>query len=111
MGLVAAASGTQTAQIGTEHQLTIQTGVGTVGIYVLVVDTNNMAAGDSLTLKIKTMAIGSGTTRLAYTLTYTDLQAEPVKYSVPVPVNNSITVTLTQTAGTARTFPWSLLRA
>lgn len=108
MGLVAAASGTQTAAVGTEHQLSTQTGAG---IYVLVVDTNNMAAGDALTLKIKTMAIGSGVTRLAYTLTYADLQAEPVKYSVPVPSNNSITVSLTQTAGTSRSFPWSLLRA
>lgn len=108
MGLVAAASGTQAAVVGTEHQLSAQTGAG---IYVLVVDANNMAAGDALTLKIKTMAIGSGETRLAYTLTYLDLQAEPVKYSVPVPANNSITVTLTQTAGTSRAFPWSLLRA
>jgi len=111
MGLVAAASGTQTAQIGTEHQLSLHTGVGTVGIYVLVVDTNNMAAGDNLTLKIKTKAIGGGNSRLAYTMTYSDLQAEPNKYSVPVPVNNEIVVTLTQTAGVARTFPWSLLRA
>lgn len=108
MGLVAAASGTQTAQIGTEHQLSLQTGVG---IYVLVVDTNNMAAGDSLTLKIKTKAIGGGNSRLAYAMTYADLQAEPNKYSVPVPINNEVVVTLTQTAGTARTFPWSLLRA
>jgi|GEM_PF-1631006 len=111
MGLVAAASGTQTAQIGTEHQLSLQTGVGTVGIYVLVVDTDNMAAGDSLTLRIKTKAIGGGESRLAYTMTYTDLQAEPNKYSVPVPVNNEITVTLQQTAGTSRDYPWSLLRA
>jgi hypothetical protein len=111
MGLVAAASGTQIAQIGTEHQLSIQTGVGTVGIYVLVVDTNNMAAGDALTLRIKTKAIGGGTLRLAYTMTYADLQAEPNKYSVPVPSNNEIVASLEQTAGTARSFPWSLLRA
>lgn len=108
MGLVAAASGTQTAQINTEHQLATSI---TTGIFVLVVDTNNMASGDALTLRIKTMAIGSGVTRLAYTMIFADLQAEPVKYSVPVPSNNSITVTLQQTAGTARTFPWSLLRA
>lgn len=108
MGLVAAASGTQSAAVGTEHELAT---TATVGIFVLVVDTNAMAAGDSLTLKIKTMAIGSGATRLAYTMAFTDLQAEPVKYSVPVPSNNSITVTLTQTAGIARAFPWSLLRA
>lgn len=108
MGLVAAASGTQVASVGTEHQLSIQTGVG---IYVLVVDANNMAAGDALTLKIKTKAIGGGESRLAYVMTYADLQAEPNKYSVPVPINNEIVATLTQTAGTSRSFPWSLLRA
>ncbi|QQG66365.1 hypothetical protein [Desulfobulbus oligotrophicus] len=108
MGLVAAASGIQTAQVGSEHVLATNT---TTGIFVLVVDTNDMAVGDSLTLRIKTMAIGGGDTRLAYTLNYADLQGEPVKYSVPVPSNNSITCTLEQTAGTARTFPWSLLRA
>lgn len=108
MGLVAAASGTQTAAIGTEHQLTSQTGAGA---YVLVVDANNMAAGDTLTLKIKTRVIGGGELRLAYTMSYADLQSEPNKYSVPVPSNNEIVATLTQTAGTSRDFPWSLLRA
>lgn len=110
MGITAAAGGTQTVVIGTDHQLTAQTGIG---IYVLVVDTNNMAAGDSLTLKIKTRAVGGGELRVAEATikTFTDLQAEPHKYSIPVPSNNEIAVFLTQTAGTARTFPWSLLRA
>lgn len=108
MGLVAAASGTHTAEIANEHLLATNT---TSGVFVLVVDTNNMAEGDELTLRIKTMAVGSGSIRLAYTMEFTGLQAEPVKYSVPVPSNNSITCTLEQTAGTARTFPWSLLRA
>jgi len=108
MGLQAAASGTQTAEIGTEHQLTSQTGVG---VYVLVIDTNNMASGDALTLKIKTRANSGGELRLAYTLSYSDVQDEPNKYSVPVPINSEIVATLTQTAGTSRDFPWSLLRA
>lgn len=108
MGLVAVASGSQIAEIANEHLLSTNT---TSGIFVLVVDTNNMTEGDELTLRIKTMAIGSGSARLAYKMEFTGLQGEPVKYSVPVPSNNSITCTLEQTAGTARTFPWSLLRA
>ena len=110
MGLVAAASGTQTAAVGTEHQLSTQTGAG---IYVLVVDTNNMAAGDSITLKIKTRAIGGGELRVAEgtVKTFTGIQSEQNKYSIPVPSNNEIAVFLTQTAGTARAYPWSLLRA
>lgn len=109
MGLVAVASGTQAAVISTEHDLVVNN--TTTGIFVLVVDANAMESGDGLTLKIKTMAIAGGSTRLAYTLTYADAQTEPVKYSVPVPSNNSISVTLTQTTGTGRSYPWSLLRA
>ncbi len=112
MGLVAATSGTQITAIGTEHQLTAQTGAG---IYVLVVDTNNMAAGDSLTLKIKTRAIGGGELRVAEgtVMTFSGAQSEPNKYSIPVPSNNEIAAFLTQAAGTPPVggFPWSLLRA
>lgn len=109
MGLVAAASGSLTAQVNTEHSLTQQT--NKVGIYVLLVDTGNMAAGDSLTLKIKTMRSGGDQVKTAYAYTYTDAQTEPQKYSVPVPVDTEIICTLEQTAGTGRVYPWKLLRA
>lgn len=108
MANVSAAKGSQTATINTEHSLTQQTGIG---IYVLVVDTANMQSGDSLVVRIKTKYGAGGTSRVAYTLAHADTQAEPNKYSVPVPVDTEIICTLEQTAGTGRVFPWNLLRA
>lgn len=108
MGLVSAANGSQAAAIGTEHSLTQQTGIG---IYVLLVNTSAMQAGDTLVLKIKTKRSASDSSVTAYSYTFTDAQTEPHKYSVPVPVDTEIICTLQQTAGTGRAYPWKLLRA
>lgn len=107
MALSSVASGSQTAVIGTEHLLTTQTGIG---IYVLLVSTAGMAAGDALTLKLKTKRASGDPSLIAYTYPFTDAQDVPNKYSVPVPVDTEIVCTLTQTAGTGRAFPWKLLR-
>jgi len=108
MAIVAAASGTQDAVVNTEHSLTQQTGIG---IYVLLVNTSELAAGDSVTLRIKTKRSSGDSIYTAYTYVFTDAQDEPNKYSVPVPVDVEIICTLEQTAGSARDFPWKLLRA
>ena len=108
MAIVAAASGTQVATVNTEHSLTQQTGVG---IYVLTVNLAEMAAGDTVVLKLKTKTLSGSTSQLAYAYTYSDAQTELNVYSVPVPVDVEIICTLTQTAGSSRSFPWKLLRA
>jgi len=108
MGIQSIADGNQSAAIGTEHDLTTQTGVG---VYVLVVDTTNMASGDTVEIRIKTKAVEGEAAVQAYLDTYSDAQESPQKYSVPVPVDTEITATLKQTAGTSRDFVWNLLRA
>ena len=108
MGLQSTAFGSQLAVIGSEHALTSKTGLG---IYVLAVDLNAMEAGDTVELRLKTKCIATGTVKNAYLDSYTDVQAEPHKYSVPVPIDQEIVCTLRQTTGVARTFPWNLLRA
>lgn len=108
MGLVSAAQGSQPAAIDTEHSLTQQTGIG---IYVLVVDTSALQAGDIVEIRIKTKCVASGTVKVAYVNTFSDEQVDPHKYTVPVPVDSQIACTVKQTAGTGRTFPWNLLRA
>jgi len=108
MAIVSIVRNTQVATISTEHSLTQQTGVG---IYVLVVDTSAMLSGDALQLRIKTKYGTGGTSRVAYLMEYSDVQIDPNKYSVPVPIDTEIICTLTQTAGTGRSFPWNLLRA
>lgn len=106
MPLTVIAEGDQTAVIGTEHTLVTDT---TNKVYVLVVDTANMALGDILELRIKTKARSGGTSRQAYSKTYAHVQGDPNKYSVPVPADVEIVATLKQTAGTGRVFPWKLL--
>jgi hypothetical protein len=106
MAVTSVGSATQTAIINTEHILDTE---ANPGVYVLVVDTSNLALGDVLELRIKTKAAAGGTSRLAYSQTYAHAQAEPNKYSVPVPVDTEIICTLKQIAGTGRDFLWNLL--
>jgi len=101
------ASGTKTATgSGTEDDLATDTANHT---YVLACDLANMAAGDIVTLRLYTKVLSGGTERLAYVATYAHVQGEPAKYSVPVPANVHLRATLTQSAGTGRSVPWSLL--
>lgn len=100
-------SGSQTATIGTEH--TLGSAIAAAGVFVLVVDAANMANGDVLELRIKTKAKSGATSRLAYVTTFAHAQTEPVKYSVPVPVDTEFVATLKQTAGTGRAFDWNIL--
>lgn len=91
---------------GTEQTLATVT---TANTYVLVIDANAMANGDVIELRLKTKARSGGTSRLAYFATYANVQGQPNKYSVPVPVNVEIIATIKRVAGTDRAYPWALL--
>lgn len=112
MAVTAHATGTQTASIGTEHTLD---DVASAGVFVVEVDTVNMAAGDTLELRIYIMVLTAGTRRVAYKETYVDAQNADDLIKVSVPVPNELTdagavrFTLKQTAGTGRNFPWKVL--
>lgn len=108
MALESVANGTQTATVTSEHTLATET---VAGYYTLVVDTVNMVADDVLILKLKTKALSGGVSRLAYQAMFAHVQEEKIKYSVPVPVDVEIVATLTQSEGTSRDFPWSLLKS
>lgn len=100
-------SGTQAATVTTEHTLATITDAGS---YVLQVDTNALALGDELTLKAKVKVTSGGTTRLAYQANYKHAQAELVKVSIPIATANEVVFTLTQDAGTGRSFPWEIVQ-
>ena len=70
---------------------------------------NEMVNGDVTIVRIYTKDKTGGTSRIAYIATYAHVQAEPHKYSVPVPVDTEIKVTIEQTDGTARDYDWNLL--
>lgn len=107
MAVESVGHGSQTATIDTEHTLDTET---SEGVYVLVVNMYNLAAGDIVILRIKTKTVHDSTSRLAYMATYANAQSEFVKYSIPVPVDSEIICTLEQTDGTGRAFEWNLLK-
>jgi len=109
------ATGTQTAVIGTEHTLSTQTDSG---IYVLVVNLKNMAAGDTLELRVlKKVLTGDAQHYLVFTASYANIQGdgadagssakgEVVVKSLPIESPFSVKFTLKQPAGTGRNFDW-----
>jgi len=108
MSIVSVAIGTQTATISTEHSLTVQEGVGA---YVLKVDLANMASGDNVEIRVKTKATPEGASQTSYLYSFSGAQTELNWHSDPVPIalGDEITCTLTQTAGTGRSFIWNLM--
>ena len=99
-------SGTQVATVTTEHTLATIT---TSGTFVLLVDCNALALGDTVILRAKVKVTSGGTTRQAYEAKYSHVQADKIKLSIPVPSVNEVVFTLEQSAGTGRSFPWEII--
>lgn len=91
---------------GTEQTLFTVT---TSNTYVFVIDTANMVNGDIIEVRAKTKVTTGDTSQEAYHVTYAHLQAQPNKYSVPIPIDIEIVVTLERVGGSDRTYIWSLL--
>ena len=112
MAVSALASGTQTAVIGTEHFLAAAASPGTFTFHV---DTNQLASGDTLELRVYQTVLSGGTPRVAYMQSYSGAQPadDTVKTSVPasneLSVANALRFSLKQTAGSGRSFPWKVL--
>jgi hypothetical protein len=114
MAWIVAASGTQTATVGTEHTLATVTAPGR---YRLVVDVAALAGGatpDIVELRSKTRVLSGGTDRLAHPalsavggLVVAGVVGCP---EVVVDQGTQAIFTLKQTQGTGRNFPWKVLR-
>lgn len=102
-----AASGTQAATLDTEHTLAQTT---TPGTYLLSLDLAAMAVGDVVHVELRTRVLAAGVTRPIYAGTFQHAQSTPIKQSIAVKSEHDVVATLTQTDGTARSFPWELLR-
>jgi hypothetical protein len=93
---------------GTEQTLATKT---TNGTYVFDINTKNMVNNDTIEIRIKTKIDASDSSDVAYFATYANVQAEPKKYSVAIPIaNGEIIVTLKRTSGTDRSYRWTLKR-
>ena len=78
--------------------------------YVLKVNLANMALGDAVLLRIYTQDIPSGALTLTWSGSFSNIQTCPLVLSLPTPSDISLRATITQTAGTGRTFNWEILR-
>ena len=108
MAISEAYSGSQTATISTEHTLNTSTPETTDGIYQVWVDTANMVAGDIVELRVKEKVISSGTIRQVMVTTLSGAQSDIAWVSPSLILLHGWDVTLKQTAGTGRVFPWSI---
>lgn len=109
MALVESQSGSQAATVGTTH--TLGSEEATDGYYQLVGDVSVMQAGDVLELWAELKVKTGGTARVVAFASFRDVQTEAATFSVPIPNIYGLTFKLKQTAGTGRTYDWSILRA
>lgn len=110
MSLTLDYSGTETPTVGTPVTLATDTNNGTL---VLVVDVSAMQIGDEITLTVNTTVLAAGTARSIWSITLgpNSLPAQGVYACPPTPSDISSVFVLSQSAGTARAFPWKVLRA
>ena len=110
MAVTIEGSGTQAASIGTEHTLLTDSDAK---VFILIVDTANMALGDTLILRIKIKTLSGSTVKEVYTAVFTHAQTdEEIKVSIPVPSPghaSGFVATLQQTDGTGRSYDWSVV--
>jgi len=101
------ASGTQLAVISTEPTLATITDAG---VYQLFLDAKNMVNGDVLELRAKMKVLTGSTAGQASIGQFSNIQSDPVVFSIPFGIVWSIAFTLKQTAGTGRNFDWSVVQ-
>lgn len=101
-----AASGTQSATPGTEHDLA--TAITTAGAYVLVVDCNALASGETVTIRGYEKVLSGGTQRKMWQYSMGWPITVPIMQSPAFNLEIEGKVTLQQDGGSSRSFPWSL---
>lgn len=102
-------SGSQTATLDTEHTLNTTTPNTTDGIYQLVVDVNAVAAGDVVIFRIKEKCRSGDTQRLAWEGAVGPTPPTQKLWVSPTLILlHGWDMTLEQTDGTGRAFPWSI---
>ena len=108
MALGTVSSGTQASTLDTEHSLATST---TAGIYVCMWNLTNMVKSDVTRCFVKTKVLTGDTAEIIFEGIYAnDLSASPIVQSPPVVSMFSIDMLVEQTDGTARSYPWSLIR-
>lgn len=111
MAVTIETSGAQLAVIGTEHTLAETGGSPDLPVgkrYQLVLDWAALIAGDTLEVRIYMKARAADTARVLDLHTVTGDQATDILLTPEIPAGAYVKFTITQTAGTGRSFPWSV---
>lgn len=101
-------SGAQSVSIGVETTLAT---ISAAGTYQLVVDLSvlsNGATPDLLEVRIYGKARSADTERLEEMYVFVGAQSKPLWRSPPVWSPHHLRVSIEQTQGTARTYPWAI---
>lgn len=77
----------------------------------VVVDANALAVGDTLDVRLIEKAISGGTARQAWAASVSGPQTSPLLVSPAMFCLHGWDVQVRQTAGTVRSFPWSVRKA
>lgn len=103
------ASGTRTAGTPPEAGFTaLGTSADTTdGVFQFFIDCSNLANGDTIEIQVLEKVLSSGTARLVYEATLSNVQDEPIWVSPALVLMHGWTLQLKQTLGTARAYDWS----
>lgn len=101
-------SGTTTPVVGTPLTLFTDTNNAT---FQFAIDTTNLAAGDLLQVSLNSICLASGAQATMWEGFYQNAQVCPLKVSPFIASDVSVQAVINQQAGTARAFPWKMLRA
>lgn len=90
--------------------------INSAGTFTLHVDTNDMAAGDVLELRVYQMVLTGGTRRVAYYGRWAGAQPSDDLIKISVPISNELTdagslrFSIQSTYGVSNAFPWKVLK-
>lgn len=100
-------SGSQTANVGSEHTLFSTT---TPGVYTFNANVGNLANGDVVEFWLQNKVLSAGSYQNVMIETRGHVQGIPHVKFPPVEVLHGINVVLKQTDGTSRAFPWEVIQ-
>lgn len=78
------------------------------GTFTPVIDLAPMQLGDTVRVRVYSRARTGGAKRIMFEQTLSNAQTEPILISAPIGAAHGFELTLEQTAGTFRTFPYSI---
>jgi hypothetical protein len=109
MAITEHASGTRTAGTPPEASFTaLGTSADTTdGVFQFFIDCANLANGDTIEIQLLEKVLSSGTARIVYEATLSNVQDEPIWASPALVLLHGWTLQMRQTLGTARTYDWS----